>query len=457
MADKEVNGTRQMGSTTRRHLLYIAWGYPPSRSSGVYRALATANAFAAAGWEVTVLTATRDSFVGSTGLDESLVARVDPSISIRRVQLNSPVHQNDLRTWPRSRANFPELWSVMRTRMPRRGFPERVFGTWERMLVQAAVEIHETSPIDLVVASASPYVDFAPAIELKKRFGVPFVADYRDAWQLNTFTGERLTTPRSKIARLETELIDRAHEVWFVNEPIRAWHQKLYPADSEKMFVVANGYDAEFAIFESTPHRRGGEGLVFGYIGTMVKATPIRELLAGWRLARRDSPTLADARLRLYGYIEFNGIPSQPMLSLFEGYAADGVEYHGPVNKASISSTYDSFDALVLPLADGEYVTSGKVFEYTATGLPVVSVHDPRSAASSVLADYPQWVAAENLGPASVAAALTGGATLARAQTAATRNAAREWAKPYERTNQLAPRIAALSDYLLKPVAATNA
>ena len=40
-------------------------------------------------------------------------------------------------------------------------------------------------PVDLVIASASPYVAFGVARALE---GVPFVMDYRDAWAFNTFS-----------------------------------------------------------------------------------------------------------------------------------------------------------------------------------------------------------------------------------------------------------------------------
>ena len=437
-----------MSPTKPPHLLYVAWGFPPSRSSGVYRALATANAFARAGWRVTVLTTTRETYVGSSGIDASLESQVDDSIEIVRIPHEAPVYQNDLTRWPRARAHFPEFWSVVRNRLDRRGFPEAVFGNWRGPLVDAAITIQEADPIDLVVATASPYVDFTPALALREKYGVPFVADYRDAWQLNVFTGERLTAPGSPIARIESGLVGAAHEIWFVNEPIRRWHQKLYPDVAERMFVVANGYDPEFARFSNSVRQGRDDGLVFGYIGTISKRAPMRELFEAWRDARSSDPRLANARLALHGYIEFGGIPSQPLLDLFEQYRDDGVEFFGPVSKADIAKTYDSFDALVLVLAEGEYVTSGKVFEYVATGLPIVSVHDPRSAASSLLADYPAWAPTADLEPQSIAAALGRGAGLALEQTPASRGAARAWAKPLERSNQLAPRVAALAEFV---------
>ena len=53
-------------------VLYVAWGFPPCRGGGVYRALATANGFAQQGVRVTVLTADREAFVRFTGGDVSL-------------------------------------------------------------------------------------------------------------------------------------------------------------------------------------------------------------------------------------------------------------------------------------------------------------------------------------------------------------------------------------------------
>ena len=69
-----------------RRLLFLAFWYPPSRASGVHRALAISRAFVDAGWEVAVVTVDErflEEEVGS--VDLSLLAEVPDGVEIRRV------------------------------------------------------------------------------------------------------------------------------------------------------------------------------------------------------------------------------------------------------------------------------------------------------------------------------------------------------------------------------------
>ena len=69
-----------------RHLLYIAFFFPPSRASGVYRAIATANAFSNQGWRVTVLTADERFFQQEISTaDNTLLDSVNDDVDVCRV------------------------------------------------------------------------------------------------------------------------------------------------------------------------------------------------------------------------------------------------------------------------------------------------------------------------------------------------------------------------------------
>ena len=438
----------------RPHVLYVAWGFPPSRGGGVYRALATANAFVRAGFDVTVLTATRETFVKFTGVDLSLEEKVDPSVRIERIPFAWEAMETDLRQWPAQRVFFPARWRKGLAERDLKDFPERTYGPWRRPLEAAARGIHARRAVDLVVATANPNVDFMAADVLHREHGVPYVMDYRDAWMLNVFDGDLLHEEGGREDILERGLLQNAREVWFVNEPIRAWHAKRHPELADRMHVVANGYDQQFAP-DPQPHAPDPQRpLTFGYIGTASPKVPLEPFAQGWRLAReraqagQGAAALRDAVAQLWGYLGFYSTPSPALLRLVEDYARDGLSYEGPVPKTEVKMRYGTFDVLLLILGTGLYVTSGKVFEYTASALPIVSVHDPMNAATDVLRGYPLWFPVADLEPESIAAALEAAATAAREADDDTRAACRAFSEKYARDLQLAPRVEALRDGL---------
>lgn len=429
---------------SRPHLLYTAWSFPPSRAGGVYRALATVNAFASAGWDVTVLTVPESVFSGSTGTDAALLREVDNRVRIVRDEPDVPAFQNDITRWRWLRARHPELYKLIDLRRDLPRFPEPNYGRWRKRLETAAEQIHRDHPVDVAIGTANPHVDFIPGWHLNRRFGVRHVMDYRDAWQLDVFSGRRLVTATPDVRRWERRLMASAHEVWFVNEAIRAWHVEQHPAEADKMHVVANGYD-EYGHSLRVPVRKGRDGgLIFGYIGTITPQVPLETLIRGWASARRREPALGGARLELRGYLGHFGAGEVETQRLIAEARADDIHYRGPVGKADIAETYRGFDVLVLALGTGRYVTSGKVFEYAATGIPVVSVHDPGNAASDVLRGMPNWVPSRSLSVDDVADALAAGARMALEQTPTQREAAQDLAASFSRTAQIEPRIAAL-------------
>ena len=71
---------------SRPRLLYLAFYFPPTRASGVYRSRAMANHFAAAGWDVTVVTVPRIFFTDYLdSYDPSLESTPHPDIRMRQL------------------------------------------------------------------------------------------------------------------------------------------------------------------------------------------------------------------------------------------------------------------------------------------------------------------------------------------------------------------------------------
>lgn len=427
------------------HLLYLAWGFPPSRAGGVYRALATVNAFAAAGWRVTVLTAEREVFTRHTGTDLSLEERVHPDVAVRRIPFPWPAQSTDIRQFPLGRVLAPPLWTRARRLRDQVSFPEASYGTWRRPLSAAARRVHAERPVDLVVATANPHVTFAAAHDLNHAAGVPFVMDYRDAWRLDVFSGDLLAGDRSRIARWERRLVAEAAEIWFVNEPIRDWHADRYPAAAARMHVVANGWDPELLGSVPPPSPAGGRPLRFAYLGTVSPKVPLEPLLHGWRQAMADHRLPTGSTLTIGGHLGYFAVPQRGLAETLAAAQDAGVQFAGPVPKAEVGTFYGAADVLVLALGAGQYVTSGKVYEYVATGRPVVAVHDPANAAATVLADHPAVARVDEVTAPQVADALVEGARLAEGTSADRDRAIAELSARLRRDAQLAPRLAALT------------
>lgn len=433
-----------MTETTAPHLLYVAWGYPPSRGAGMYRALATANAFAAAGWRVTVLTPERAVFAQLTDLDPLTEEAIDPRITVVRVPFDLSRGETDLAAWSRFRIASPLAWSGWMLARERALFPEPRYGGWRRFLVPAARRVHAETPVDLVIGTANPNVDFTPGWALWKRHRVPYVMDYRDTWHLDMYSGKRTASPRARSSRWERRLLTHAAEVWFVNAPIKEWHEEQYPMITGKAHVVSNGYDEGFLDGLTVRQRRAGDPVSIGYLGTIYGPMPLRQTFDGWKLARERSSLLARSTLDVHGRLGHYATPDLRVKELLDHYRDDGVVYHGKVSKTAVASTYATFDGLALILGRSRYITSGKVFEYVATGLPIAALHHPETASTSVLSDYPRAVLAGDDTAEAFADAFVALAEQIESSTPDAVEKARRAAVRWERLQQLAPRIGAL-------------
>lgn len=432
----------------RPHLLYVAWGFPPSRGAGVYRALATANAFVGQGWDVTVLTASREIFEYQTGTDTELEKSVDPRVKVVRVPFSWVRGEPDLSKWSRARVASNLLWTYIRARRDSLEFPEPVYGGWRKALIEAAEEVNRRSSVDLVIGTANPNVDFVPGWHLYRKARVPYVMDYRDTWHLDVYQDRRIGSPRSRSARMERRLLAHAAEAWFVNSPIRDWHAQEYAekdGNREKYHVVANAFEQQFADqfrgIEPTSLERDSNGLVLGYLGTIYGPMPLRESLEGWRLARRRSELARRSRIVIRGRLGHYSEPDPNVLAVLHEYREDGVQYEGPVSKTDVASVYKGFDALLLILGRSKYVTSGKVFEYAATGLPIASLHHPETAATGVLEGRKDWFPMTEVTAEGACEVLL--RTIERAADMTTEDYSenQRWASHLSREKQLSPRI----------------
>jgi glycosyltransferase involved in cell wall biosynthesis len=389
----------------RPHLLYIAFFYPPSRASGVYRALATSQAFSDAGWQVTVVTTTQRFFeeeIGST--DDSLLDFVPDGVEVVRVPFSftSGNVESDLRAIGRWRGNFPLLWRYTRDRTRSiRSYAEIMRGesplsfpmtdrylSWIEPVVKAGRRVHAEERLDHILATGNPYSSFEAARVLGTLTGAPFSIDYRDPWSFDLRTGGPAKLDAPTISA-EERIVSEAAAVIHVNEPIADAYKELYPEYQGKQRVVLNGYDK--SSIGTAKHYDGGP-LNFGMLGTVTDLWPLGPLFEAWAEARVDLP--AGSMLRMAGHLGYFAWSEEGILNTQPDRSA-GVVYEGPVKKANVAAYYSSLDVVVVPLFGGPMVTSGKIFEAAGLGIPVVCIQEEDGGGRRILEDHPMAFNAE--------------------------------------------------------------
>ncbi|WP_220451266.1 glycosyltransferase [Nocardioides dongkuii] len=430
----------------RSHLIYLAIGFPPAAKSSAYRMRETANQFVAQGWDVTVVTIAQSSWERDFGLDPTLLEGVDPRIEVVELPLVREDLETDIRTYSRERALRPSVWAAEFRQSGWDAFPEPIYGGWRADLEDAVRDLHASKPAQLVLATCVPYVTMAAAHTLWRTAGVPYAVDFRDGWSIDVIGGEEAFAPDSEQGRWERRVLEDALSLWLVNDPIADFYRRRYPDLADRFHVVRNGYDED-----SVPaglHRPDPEaGLVFGHLGVLTSPPELLEaLIEAWKLARRRDPLLARSRLEIRGQVGSGARrEANTHMTLIREAGPHGVSFGGAAPKADVPRIFAGWDVLVLMIMGGRYMTSGKVYEYAATGLPVMSVHEVEHDATTVMTGHPLWVQPCGFDVSRLADAFCAAAALALSATDEEREAARRHAAQFARAAQLGPAVRALS------------
>lgn len=436
-----------------RKILLIAFFYPPSRSSGVFRALALGNYLADQGHEVTVLTTTHSFFELESGPpDESLVARIDPRIKIIRVPFSvRPIHRNlDLMSrgtvrfepilkWlmPRS---FHSKLSLFALRSGGSFFPPQLsdrYRTWYGPSVEAVTESMDLTQLDAIIATGNPWTSFAIARTISQISSAPYVMDYRDPWKIDVRTGQPMLRSATT-EQFELEMLEGAAFITHPNQYLADEYARFFPSVKDRVRVMENGYDPESLpeVDALRPIRtEESDELVYGTLGTVSDMWPLAEFGEAWRTYVADHPT---HRFDLAGHLGWFDSGRAEIAAKIDDIG-DGAAYVGPRARANVPDFYASLDVLVMFSWGGRGLTAGKMYEFGAIGLPILCIQPEGGGVRTFLErDHPRAVCVDP-DPAQILEGLRRVEAFSRNMTAGERAQIRTKLSRNNRTSLLAP------------------
>ncbi|WP_223284588.1 glycosyltransferase [Hymenobacter qilianensis] len=234
-------------------LLVITYYWPPSGGAGVQRSLKFVKHLPSFCVEPTVITV--DASQGAYPvIDESLAAEVPASVRVFRTNTSEPFDSYKKLTGRKqiphggfaneSKSSFQQqVFKFLRGNLfipdPRRGWNKHV-------LQQCAELLAQGHTFDAVLTSSPPHSTQLIGLELKKRYGLRWIADMRDPWTDIYYYKELNHTPPARWldAWYERQVLEQADEVLVTSpDTKRLFLGKSPRLAASKFHVLPNGYD----------------------------------------------------------------------------------------------------------------------------------------------------------------------------------------------------------------------
>jgi glycosyltransferase involved in cell wall biosynthesis len=359
-----------------RRVLMLAYFFPPLGGAGVQRTAKFVKYLPQSGWEPTVIT-TRSRWYPAR--DPSLAADIPRSVKV--------ISARELATARKLAVSTGFVPVVSRALT----WPDEMSG-WIPFAMRAALrEIKRNRP-DVLFTTSAPYSAHLIGLMLHRRTGIPWIADFRDEWVSN---------PETALPPAPLDALSRAAERAVVREADRVivTSDAAVIADdlaAGKRITITNGVDP--ADFELATDSERADRFRVAFVGTLYgerNCKPVLDALK--RLAERGDLDADRAEFRVVGNSWLWEPPDAGRVPIVEtGYL--------PHERAIAEMLQAS--VLVVHLPSVGRGIPGKLFEYLASGRPVLCVTQPQNPAAEIVRELNAGYAVSPEDPEAIEAAL---------------------------------------------------
>jgi glycosyltransferase involved in cell wall biosynthesis len=369
-------------------VLIITYYWPPSGGAGVQRWLKFVKYLPEMGYEPIVITVDT-KYASYAQIDHSLETEVNENVRVIRTKSFEPYNLYKKVSGSQevpfggfaneSKPSFIQRFSrFIRGNMfipdPRKG--------WNKYVLKEVNELLKTEKIEAVITSSPPHSTQLIGLQIQKKYGIPWIADLRDPWTDIYYYDSLYHLPfaKRKDASYELQVLENADAVLVVSPSIkRNFLAKSEKLKAAKIHIIPNGFDNEdFA----SPKPVSTDKFELVYTGTMADSYNITSFLEALEtVSTHFSP--GTIKVSVVGIVApniLNQINDTKISSLFgfKGY----LNHSEAIDYMSGSSAL----WLVIPeIKNNEGILTGKLFEYLATGKPIIGIGPVKGDAAEIL------------------------------------------------------------------------
>lgn len=371
-----------------KRVLIVSYYWPPSGGAGVQRWVKLSKYFAQLGIIPYVVTV--DPAKASYALlDPTLVNDVDPQVKLTKTGTLEPYGIYKAITRKKEIpfggfSNDDKQKPKFTQRLSRfiRGnlfLPDARVG-WNRYAYKACCRLIESEKIDAIITTSPPHSTQLVGLKLKKKYGLPWMADLRDPWTDIYYYDKLFLTgfSRSRDAAMERKVLENSDAVVVVSADIRrSLLLKSEGLKAENFHVVPNGFDkSDFANVEAEAREKD---FVISYTGTLTNDYRLEGFLEAIENLKKSGEPI---RLHITGSMP------EPIRAKIEAALPGKVRFRHHVSHHQAIAQMKAADALLLVIPDAKGnkgILTGKLFEYLASLRPILCIGPVDGDAAAII------------------------------------------------------------------------
>ncbi|MFK7784269.1 MAG: glycosyl transferase family 1 [Crocinitomicaceae bacterium] len=355
--------------TEEKHVLLIAYYWPPSGGAGVHRWLRFSNFFKENGCKLTVFCPEDAAW---PEIDSALLEKVPDDVTVIRRKVFEPhKYLGNTAGTGFTEKSKPSLFKRFVTWVRGNMFipDSRVF--WIRPSVRYLSKHLKNHPeIKTIVSSGPPHSAHVIGLKLKKKFPKHrWVADFRDPWTQIDFYHNLNVGKRAdkKQKALEKECLQKADEVVTISQNCASGLEEI---SSREVNVITNGYI--FPEFDPKKVELDSR-FTISHFGTMPLARNPEVMWKALQSILKETPSFAKhLRVNLIGVVDYNVIDS------FKKYGLEQFVEVSPLVPHAKSIELQRKTQILLLSANNsgnvKGILTGKFFEYLGAKRPILAI-----------------------------------------------------------------------------------
>lgn len=376
-----------------KRVLIITYYWPPTGGSGVQRWVKFAKYLPSEGWQPVIYTPENPE---QLAVDTSLEAEVPAEAEIIRTGIIEPygLYKKLLRRSGHSKeavevnpVNAQNKSLIQKAAMWVRGnlFRPDPRCLWIRPSVRYLKKYLKEHPVDLIVSTGPPQSMHIIGMKVAAETGIPWVADFRDPWtKIFYFKHLAMTSATERWhKKMEKKVLDAASVVVAVSPLVQKEFQEMTDTPVE---LITNGFDECDFNAEKCTEASGGPDKDFIIVHTGLFAadgnpTVLWDVLS--EKCEADSTFKKRLKIKLIGKTD-----DQIIKALYERNLGDMLVNMGYQQHDIAVQQQREASLLMLPLRkEPEYkaVLPGKLFEYIASGRPILGIGQSDGAMAMIL------------------------------------------------------------------------